>query len=126
MGRNLKSQIQEDNKKVFLNCNDFAEPAVIKYYRHGNAAPPDELHIDILIDSDGDMDKTWNSEKAYQISSNVKTIKEENISIFTAQADFQPIPKRGRRIEINGKNYEISSVSTNTGILQINMHRLKG
>lgn len=126
MRRNLKSQIQKDNKRVFLNLDEFAEPVVIKYYRWGDTKPPDELHIDVVIGTDENMTKTWNAEKAYQIPSDIKSVKEENLTLYVAQEDWQPVPKRGRRLKLNGRDYEISSVTTNTGMLIINMHRLKG
>lgn len=124
--RNLKAQIQRDNKRVFLNLEGFAELVDIRYWREGEDKPPQCLRIAGILNSDGDMTKAWNAEKAYQMPNYEKSIKEENLSLFVALEDFQPKPRRNRKIEVNKHSYEITSVSTDSGMLQIDMHRLKG
>lgn len=123
--RGLKSQIQRDIKRVYLNLNDFAVLETIRYYRNGRGQPPLELRIPIVVNADENMNSVWNKNKAQQRIGSDQTIYQMEKVLFCALEDFNPPPKKGRRMELCGHAYETLSVSQEFGMLKIELRELE-
>lgn len=122
--RNFKSQMEADVKDVFLSLDDFAELASIKYYADGLDKPPADKRISVVVETDEDMTRAWNKHKAAQIPDTEPMVKQQTIKIYCALEDFSPRPKRKRKLEIDGRRGEITNVTTEAGMLLIEMRTL--
>lgn len=123
--RSLKSQIQKDAKRVFLNLNDFAVMENIRYYRNGNSKPPLDLHIPIVVDEDANMNSVWNKNKNQQRIGRDQTIFQMEKILFCALEDFSPPPKKGHRMEVGDHAYEVLGVDREGGMLKIELRELE-
>lgn len=125
MRRSLKSQIQRDVKRVFLNLSDFAVLEHIRYYRNGNNKPPLDLHIPIVVDEDANNNNVWNRSRTYTRVGNDQTLHQISKTIFCALEDFNPPPKKGRRMEVGDHAYEVVGVAQEGGMLKIELRELE-
>lgn len=123
--RNLKSQMEADNKRVFLNTDEFAMTDTILYFRDGDMRPPIEYHIPHVVeDDDADMLKTWNKQQSYQLSSNEQIVMQKGKVLYVALEDLQEVPKRRRYMQVGKIRYEISSVENEAGMIKIKLRVL--
>lgn len=125
MRRSLKSQIQKDAKRVFLNLGEFAVEKEIVYYQDGMNRPPRTLKIPVSIDEDANMNSVWNKNKNQQRIGNDQELYQMEIVFFCALEDFQPPPKKARRIQVDDLLYEVLSVKTIEGMLEVELRRLE-
>lgn len=123
--RDLKQQMQADVKKVFLNLNGFAELETLRYFRNGNSAPPDEFHVPVVIVEDKNMNSVWNKNKAQQRAGNEPVLYQMDFSLWVAMEDFQPAPKKNRRIIVGDRSYNVLDVDTQEGFFRIEIRRLE-
>lgn len=122
--RSLKSQMERDTKRVFLNQNDFAVSDTILYFRDGDNSPPVEYHIPFVIEEDGDMLKTWNKQESYHLSAYEDAVMQKGYVLFAALSDFQSIPRRKRYMQVGKTRYQISAVVNEAGMLKIKLRVL--
>lgn len=125
MSRNLKSQLQADNKRVFLNPNEFATFEKIRYWKNGRGEKPVELTIPVSIDEDGDNTKTWNKQQSYQVTEHEAVLFQKSYVLYAALEDFKEIPVRKRYMQVGQIVYQISTVSNVDGMLEINLRTLE-
>ena len=124
--RNLKSQIQRDAKLVFLNLDEFAVLEEIKYWANGNGKPPINLHIAIVVNEDANMNSVWNKNKNVQRIGRDQTLFQLEKVFFCAREDFDPPPKKGRKIQIgNDRIYEVLGVDVQGGLLKVELRELE-
>lgn len=124
--RNLKSQIQRDAKEVFLNLDEFAIKEHIRYWRNGSNKPPEELHIAVVVNEDANMNGVWNKNKNQQRIGRDQTLFQLEIVFFCAREDFNPPPKKGRKIQIgNDHIYEVLGVDVQGGLLKVELRELE-
>ena len=125
MRRNLKAQMQADVKDVFLHLEGFARIEHIRHWYKGDNAPPKEWDMPCVITADENMNSVWNKNKAQQRAGNEPILYQMECVMTCAQEDFQPLPKKNRRIQVGNKNYQVLSVRTTEGILRIELRRLE-
>ena len=125
MRRNLKAQILRDVKRVFLNPDDFGVLERVLYWRNGNSKPPEDRNIMIVLDEDTNMNKTWNRHKDLQRIGHDQIMYQVEKILFCALEDFNPPPKKGRRMQIGDRMYETLGVSDEYGILIIELRALE-
>lgn len=125
MIKSLKSQIRRDAKRVFLSLDDFAVLEHIRYYRNGNSKPPLDLRISIVVDEDANNNNVWNRSRTYTRVGNDQTLYQISKTIFCAQEDFNPPPKKGRRMEVGDHAYEVVGVAQEGGMLKIELRELE-
>lgn len=125
MRRNLKSQIRQDAKRVFLNLNDFAVLENLRYYRNGSGKPPQDLRIPVVTDEDANNNNVWNRSRTYTRLGNDQTLYQVSRTIFCAREDFDPPPKKGRRLEVGDHAYEVVGVALEGGILKVELRELE-
>ena len=123
--RNLKSQIRMDAKRVFLNLNEFAQLTHITYYRHGNSKPPEDREIPIVVNEDGNNNKVWNRTTTHTKMGNDTVLFQMTQVFFCALEDFTPPPKRGRKIEIEGRSCEVVGVTVEGAMLKVEVRELE-
>lgn len=124
--RNLKSQIQRDAKRVFLNLDEFATLEHIRYWKNGNSKPPVDMRIPVVTDEDGNMNAVWNTLKDQQRVSHDQTLFQLEKIFFCAREDFDPIPKKNRNIQIaEGTVCQILGVEVEGGLLRIELRELE-
>lgn len=125
MTKSLKSQIRRDAKRVFLSLDDFAVLEHIRYYRNGNSKPPLDLRIPIVVDEDANNNNVWNRSRTYTRVGNDQTLHQISKTIFCALEDFNPPPKKGRRMEVGDHAYEVVGVAREGGMLKIELRELE-
>ena len=127
MIRSLKSQIQADAKRVFLDLEGFAVMTEITYWRHGTGKPPEIKRLKIVVDEDEYMNSVWNKNKNQQRIGNDQVAYQMEKVLFVAREDFSPPPKKGRRLQLDGDAaiWEVLSVGTEGGLLKIEMRELE-
>lgn len=127
MIKSLKTQMQRDVKRVFLNLSDFAVLERIRYYRNGNGngKPPLDLRIPIVVDEDANNNNVWNRSRTYTRVGNDQTLHQISKTIFCALEDFNPPPKKGRRMEVGDHAYEVVGVAQDGGMLKIELRELE-
>ena len=123
--RSLKSQIRQDAKRVFLNLNDFAVLKEIRYYRNGNSKPPLDMKIPVVIDEDANNNNVWNRNKTHTRMGNDQTLYQMGIVFFCALEDFSPPPKKGRRMELGDRAYEVIGAAQEGGMLKVELRELE-
>ena len=116
MVRSLKSQIQKDAKRVFLNLSEFAVMKRIAYWPDGMSKPPVIMQIPVSIDEDANMNSVWNKLKSQQRIGNEQELYQIDVVLLAAFEDFKPMPKKGRRLQIDNAVYDVLSVSLIEGI----------
>ena len=125
MRRNLKAQILRDVKRVFLNPDDFGVLEHVRYWRNGPGKPPEDRSIVIVLDEDTNMNKTWNKHKDLQRIGNDPVMYQVEKVLFCALEDFNPPPKKGRRMQIGDRVYETLGVSDEYGMLKVELRALE-
>ncbi len=123
--RSLKAQIRQDAKRIFLNLDDFAVLEHIRYYRNGSNKPPLDMRIPIVVDEDANNNNVWNRNKTHTRMGNDKTLYQMGITFFCALEDFSPQPKKGRRLELGDRAYDVIGVAREGGILKIELRELE-
>ena len=123
--RNLKSQIQRDAKRVFMNLDDFATLEHIRYYRNGNG-PPVDMRIAAVVDEDETESPAWDKRRGASrgVMGNDQTLFRRNAVMFCAREDFDPPPKDGRKIQVGTVSYKITGVGMEGGLLRIGLQEL--
>ena len=121
----FKSQVQEDVKRTFLNLSEFAYQMDIEYYRNGHSKPPDRFSVPVVITDDSNMNSIWNKNKAQQRVGHDQTLYQKDATMWVALEDFQPPPKRGRDLMMNGKTYNVLGVESQDGALIIDLRILE-
>ena len=124
---NLQSQIQRDAKEVFLNLDEFAVLEHIRYFHNGANKPPLDLRIPIVVNEDANMNSVWNKNKNQQRIGADQTLFQMTVVFFCAREDFDPPPKKGRRLKIgerNGHAYEVLGADIQGGLLKIELREL--
>ena len=123
--RNLKSQIQRDAKRVYMNLDEFATLEHIRYWKNRNG-PPVDMRIAIVTDEDGNMNAVWNTLKDQQRVSHDQTLFQMEKVFFCAREDFDPIPKKNRRIQIgDGAICQVLGVEVEGGLLRVEVRELE-
>ncbi|MCD7918638.1 MAG: hypothetical protein LUG45_00885 [Clostridiales bacterium] len=122
MRRSLKAQIHADAKRVFLSMEGFAVTETIRYWNRGSEHPPVELHIPVVVNEDENAVRDMN--KNQQKNDHERSLYQMDKEIFVALEDFQPPPKRNRRIQIGNHVYMVYNVSIAGGIIQITAREL--
>lgn len=122
--RSFKSQMEADVQDVFLNMDDFAELMSIKYYAGGLDEPPVDKKIPAVIETNEGMVSSWSKNKAAQLPDAENMVKQQTIKLYCALSDFSPRPKRKRKLEIDGRRGEITNVTTEAGMLLIELRTL--
>lgn len=124
--RNLKSQIQRDAKQVFMNTDDFAVLEHLRYWKNGREKPPVDLRIPIVVDEDANMNSVWNKNKNQQRIGRDQTLFQLEKIFFCAREDFDPPPKKGRRIQIGDDHiYEVLGVEIEGGLMRVELRELE-
>lgn len=127
MKRDLKSQIRRDAKRVFLNPADFAVLETLKYWRRGDGKPPEERRINIVVDEDANISMYKGVNKsvdAEHIKHDQRLYRMEKI-LFCALEDFNPPPRKGRRLQVGDHSYSVLGVMVEGGIVKITMRELE-
>lgn len=122
--RNLKSQIQRDAKTVFLNLNEFATLERIRYWRNGPSKPPADMRIPIVTDTDGNMNAVWNRIKDQHRSGHDQTLFQMEFIFFCAREDFDPPPKKDRKIQVGDHTYQVLGAEVEGGLLRVELREL--
>lgn len=125
MTRSLKSQISRDARSVFLNLKNYAVLKTLRYYRNGSSKPPEERKIPIVVDEDANNNNVWNRNKTHTRMGNDQTLYQMGITFFCALEDFNPPPKKGRRMELDGTIYEVVGHRNDYGILKVELRELE-
>lgn len=125
MVRSLKAQIQKDAKRVFLDLEGFAVVENIKYWRNGLKEPPEERRVPVVIDEDANMNSVWNKNKNQQRIGHDQELYQMELTFYVALEDFQPPPRKGRRIKIGDRTYDVLGVRTEGGLLKVEVRRLE-
>lgn len=125
MTKSLKTQIGRDARRVFLNLKDFAVLKTLLYYRNGNSKPPEERRIPIVVDEDSNNNNVWNRNKTHTRMGNDQILYKMGICFFCALEDFNPPPKKGRRMELDGTTYEVIGHTNDYGILKVELRELE-
>jgi hypothetical protein len=125
MRRSLKAQIGADAKRVFLSMEGFAVKEEIHYWRNGKDSPYETRVIPVVVDEDANMNAVWNKNKNQQRIGHDQSLFQVEKIFFCARSDFDPPPKKGRRIEVTGLIYEVLGVTTEGGLLKVEMRRLE-
>lgn len=125
MRRNLKAQILRNHKRVFLNPDDFGVLEHVVYWRYGQSKPPEDRNIVIVLDEDTNMNKTWNKHKDLQRIGHDQVMYQVEKVLFCALEDFNPPPKKGRRMQIGDRLYETLGVGNEYGMLKIELRALE-
>lgn len=124
MKRDLKSQMERDVKRVFLNLGEHGELESIKYYRR-RSEPPVELRIPVVVSEAGSDNRVWNKNKVKQRAGNDQLIYQTDKTICCALADFRQKPRRGRELEVGDERFEILSVACVDGMLELELKMLE-
>lgn len=122
--RNLKSQIQRDAKTVFLNLDEFATLERIRYWRNGTQKPPADMRIPIVTDADGNMNAVWNRIKDQHRSGHDQTLFQTEFIFFCAREDFDPPPKKDRKIQVGDHTYQVLGAEVEGGLLRVELREL--
>lgn len=125
MRRSLKSQIRMDAKRVFLDLDDFATLEHILYWRHGRSKEPEDRRIPVVINRDTNMNSVWNKNKNQQRIGSDQTLFQMELILFCALEDFNPPPKKGNMIQVGDHRYDVLSVTTEGGILKVELRELE-
>lgn len=123
--RNLKSQIQRDAKRVFMNLDDFATLEHIRYYRNGDK-PPTDMRIAVVVDEDETESPAWDKRRSASsgVMGNDQTVFRRNKVLFCAREDFDPPPKNGRKIKVGAVSYMVTGVGMEGGLLRVGLQEL--
>ena len=123
--RNLKSQIQRDAKRVFMNLDDFATLEHIRYYRN-RGEPPVDMRIAAVVDDDETESPAWDKRRGASrgVMGNDQTLFRRNAVMFCAREDFDPPPKNNRKIQVGAVSYKITGVGMEGGLLRIGLQEL--
>lgn len=124
MKRDLKSQMERDVRRVFLNLGEHGELEHLKYYRH-RSEPPVELHIPVVVSEAGTDNRVWNKNKVSQRVGHDETLYQANKTLYCALADLRQKPRRGRELEVGSERYEILSVSCVDGMVELELKALE-
>ena len=122
--RNLKSQIQQDARRVFLNLDEFATLERIRYWRNGSNKPPVDMRIRIVTDTDGNMNAVWNRIKDQHRSGHDQALFQTEFIFFCAREDFDPPPKKNRSIQVGDHMYQVLGVEVEGGLLRVELREL--
>ena len=122
--RNLKSQIQQDARRVFLNLDEFATLERIRYWRNGSNKPPVDMRIRIVTDTDGNMNAVWNGIKDQHRSGHDQALFQTEFIFFCAREDFDPPPKKNRSIQVGDHMYQVLGVEVEGGLLRVELREL--
>jgi hypothetical protein len=125
VSRNLKSQLQADNKRVFLNLDEFGTLERIRYWSNGREQRPIELNIPVCIETDGDSTKTWNKQQSYQTTDHEMVLMQKSVVLYALLEDFGEAPARKRYMQVGQIVYQISMVSVQGGMLVITLRNLE-
>lgn len=127
MRRDLKSQIRRDARRVFLNPADFGVLETLKYWRKGDAKPPEERRICVVVDEDANISMYKGVNKSVD-SENIKhdqlLYRMEKI-LFCALEDFNPPPRKGRRLQVGDHTYIVMGVMVEGGMVKVTMRELE-
>lgn len=120
MMRGLKAQMQADAKRVFLSLNDFAVTETVLYWREGSGRPPEERHIPVVTEEEGNWNTTYNKGRSLS-TGNDPMIYQQGKIVWIATEDFQPLPRKNRKIQIGNQRWGIVSVSVEDGLLKLEL-----
>ena len=120
----MKSQIQRDARRVFLNLDEFAILERIRYWRNGPSKPLVDMRIPIVTDTDGNMNAVWNRIKDQHRNSHDQTLFQTEFIFFCAREDFDPPPKKNREIKVGDHMYQVLGVEVEGGLLRVELREL--
>lgn len=92
-----------DNEAVFFSLDEFGEPATVN-----------EVPVSVVIDE---------LELEKRKLASVDGMSEVEVLFYIHGSHFKGIPKTGRMMEFNGRNYRIYSASEELGILTVTLAR---
>ena len=127
MRRDLKSQIRRDARRVFLDLDDFAVLETLKYWRRGDSKPPEERRIRVVVDEDANISMY----KSVNRSLDAESIKHDQLLyrmekiLFCALEDFNPPPRKDRRMQVGDHTYTVLGAMVEGGIVKITMRELE-
>lgn len=120
--RSLKSQIQGDAKRVFMNLDEFAVLEHIRYYPSDNK-PPVDMRIPVVVNEDESGTQAWYKSRSvsYAGVGNDQTLYRVNKVLYCAWEDFNPQPRNRRKIQVGNYTYTVYGVEVQGGLLKIGL-----
>ena len=115
MRKDLKQQMLRDNDLVFHNPKGFAQKMVLEY--QGKAL---EVWAQMQEEGTAVRDKNNNQRK----NDHEKTLYQYDKYLWVNKREFGCIPKRERKLRVNGILYVIREVSVEFGLILITIRRL--
>lgn len=112
---NFKKQILQDRDVVFHNPKGFAEKMRMEYQGR-------EMELWGQMEEEGTAVREKNNNQ--RKSDNEKSLYQYDKYIWVSQKDFGSVPKRGRKLTVNGVLYQIMGVSVEYGEIEIIARRL--
>ena len=101
----FKEIIRQDNKKVFLNFDEFGE-----YHNVGGK------ELLVMVDENEQIER----DKRYK-STLTEGLFMRQFLFYVLEEDFGFLPAPGRVLKFDGKNYTVSDSANEGGILSISM-----
>lgn len=120
----FQKQIQKDIADVFLNAEEFGKTCHVKYWHRGDLRDPDEMDIQIVTETDGNVVSIWSKNKAQQVAGNDPTLYQMDKVIYAAEDEFPHLPKKNRNMQIDSKKYNVLAVNKSFKMLEIKLRRL--
>lgn len=115
MTRDLKRQILRDNQQVFHNPKGFSEKMRLKYQGRDM-----EIWAQMQEEGTAVRDKNNNQRK----NDNERMLYQYDKYLWVNREDFGCIPKKERKIQVNGILYIIREVSHEFGEIMMTLRRL--
>ena len=108
----FKEQIAQDNRKVFMNIDEFGEMHIV------NDKP-----MLVLIDNNELIDR----EKRYQYKKSLYAdgVYIKQLLIYVHAEDFGPLPAIGRTVKFDNKTYIVGDAINEDGIYSLNLEANK-
>ena len=108
----FKEQIAQDNRKVFMNIDEFGEMHTVN-----------GKEMLVLIDNNELIDR----EKRYQYKKSLYAdgVYIKQLLIYVHAEDFGPLPSIGRSITFDGKVYIVGDAINEDGIYSLNLEANK-
>lgn len=119
----FKSQLMQDVRDTFMNLSEFADLLDIRYFNNGTGKPPIIRSIPGILSEDV-CHKRKRGYYGRESLGNDQAIYPASATLTCALADFSPMPKVGRSMQINGAEYRVQSVQEDMGMLEVKLSRL--
>lgn len=104
----FKDIVQADQKRVFLNLEEFGDKHTI-----------DGKEMTVILDNNEMLER----EKRYKVHDDGLFIKQ--VLIYVSEEDFGPLPAFGRLLKLDNKLYRITDAINEDGIYSISLEANK-